>query len=104
MKLILDESKEKIDELETLALETGSAAANIEEQYVDMMDALATENPTVGDEEESKTEKTVDGSHDEEDLDDRISVDIDSATELWSVKSMKIPNHLKLVEKMRRFS
>ncbi|MEC8217425.1 MAG: SAP domain-containing protein [Candidatus Thermoplasmatota archaeon] len=78
----LDESKEKIDELETLALETGSAAANIEEQYVDMMDALATENPTEGEEEESKPEKTVDGSHEEEDLDDRISVDIDSASEL----------------------
>ena len=78
----LDESKEKIDELETLALETGSAAANIEEQYVDMMDALATENPTEGKEEESKPEKTVDGSHEEEDLDDRISVDIDSASEL----------------------
>ena len=77
----LDDSKEKIDELETLALETGSAAANIEEQYVDMMDALATENPTEGDEEESKPEKTVDDSH-EEDLDDRISVDLDSATEL----------------------
>ena len=78
----LDVSKEQIDELETLALETGSAAANIEEQYVDMMDALATENPTEGDEEESKPEKTVDGSHEEEDLDDRISVDIDSASEL----------------------
>jgi len=78
----LDESKEKIDELETLALETGSAAANIEEQYVDMMDALATENPTEREEEESKPEKTVDGSHEEEDLDDRISVDIDSASEL----------------------
>ena len=78
----LDNSKEQIDELETLALETGSAAANIEEQYVDMMDALATENPTEGDEEESKPEKTVDGSHEEEDLDDRISVDIDSASEL----------------------
>jgi|GEM_PF-2010355 len=78
----LDKSKEKIDELETLALETGSAAANIEEQYVDMMDALATENPTEGEEEESKPEKTVDGSHEEEDLDDRISVDIDSASEL----------------------
>ena len=77
----LDDSKEKIDELETLALETGSAAANIEEQYVDMMDALATENPTEGDEVESKPEKTVDDSH-EEDLDDRISVDLDSATEL----------------------
>ena len=78
----VDDSKEKIDELETLALETGSAAANIEEQYVDMMDALATENPTEGDEEESKPEKTVDDSHEEEDLDDRISVDLDSATEL----------------------
>ena len=78
----LDDSKEKIDELETLALETGSAAANIEEQYVDMMDALATENPTEGDEEESKPEKIVDDSHEEEDLDDRISVDLDSATEL----------------------
>ena len=71
----LDESKEKIDELETLALETGSAAANIEEQYVDMMDALATENPTEAEEEESKPGKTLDDSH-EEDLDDRISVDI----------------------------
>ena len=77
----LDESKEKIDELETLALETGSAAANIEEQYVDMMDALATENPTEGEEEESKPRKTLDDSQ-EEDLDDRISVDIDSASEL----------------------
>ena len=78
----LDDSKEKIDELETLALETGSAAANIEEEYVDMMDALATENPTEGKEEESNPEKTVDDSYEEEDLDDRISVDIDSATEL----------------------
>ena len=77
----LDESKEKIDELETLALETGSAAANIEEQYVDMMDALATENPTEAEEEESKPRKTLDDSHEEE-LDDRISVDIDSASEL----------------------
>ena len=77
----LDVSKEKIDELEMLALETGSAAANIEEQYVDMMDALATENPTEGEEEESKPRKTLDDSQ-EEDLDDRISVDIDSASEL----------------------
>ena len=78
----LDESKEKIDELETLAIETGSAAANIEEEYVDMMDALATENPTEVDEEENKPEKTEDDSHEEEDLDERISVDIDSVTEL----------------------
>ena len=78
----LDDSKEKIDELETLAIETGSAAANIEEEYVDMMDALATENPTEGKEEESKPEKTEDDSHEEEDLDERISVDFDSVTEL----------------------
>ena len=77
----LDVSKEKIDELEMLALETGSAAANIEEQYVDMMDALATENPTEGEDEESKPRKTLDDSQ-QEDLDDRISVDIDSASEL----------------------
>ena len=79
----LDESKEKIDELETLAIETGSAAANIEEEYVDMMDALATENPTEVDEEENKPEKTEAYSNEEEDLDERISVDIDSATELF---------------------
>ena len=78
----LDDSKEKIDELETLALETGSAAANIEEEYVDMMDALATENPTKDKEEESKPEKTVDDSREEEDLDEKISIDIDSVTEL----------------------
>ena len=78
----LDDSKEKIDELETLALETGSAAANIEEQYVDMMDALATDDIGKGKEEESKPKETVDNSHEEEDLDERISVDIDSATEL----------------------
>ena len=58
------------------------APVNIEEEYVDMMDALATENPTEGKEEESKPEKTEDDSHDEEDLDERISVDLDSATEL----------------------
>ena len=78
----LDDSKEKIDELETLAMETGTAAANIEEEYVDMMDALATDNPSKEKEEESKPEKTVDDSREEEDLDEKISVDIDSATEL----------------------
>ena len=77
----LDESKDKIDELETLALETGSAAANIEEEYVDMMDALATDGSTkveVGDD----NPKSIDDSREEEDLDERISVDIDSAPEL----------------------
>ena len=77
----LDVSKEKIDELETLAMETGSAAANIEEEYVDLMDALATDNPNKEEEDESKPE-TVDDSREEEDLDEKISVDIDSVTEL----------------------
>ncbi|OIR23299.1 MAG: hypothetical protein BEU00_03275 [Marine Group III euryarchaeote CG-Epi3] len=63
-------------------METGSAAANIEEEYVDMMDALATENPSKDKEEESKPEKTVDDSREEEDLDEKISIDIDSVTEL----------------------
>ena len=63
-------------------METGSAAANIEEEYVDMMDALATENPSKDKEEESKPEKTVDDSREEEDLDEKISVDIDSVPEL----------------------
>ena len=79
----LDDSKEKIDELETLAMETGTAAANIEEEYVDMMDALATDNPSKEKEDEIKPEKTVDDSREEEDLDEKISVDIDSATELF---------------------
>ncbi len=77
----LDVSKEKIDELETLAIETGTAAANIEEEYVDMMDALATDDSTkveVGDD----NPKSIDDSREEEDLDERISVDIDSAPEL----------------------
>ena len=77
----LDESKEKIDELETLAIETGTAAANIEEEYVDMMDALATDDGTkveVGD----NNPKSIDNSREEEDLDERISVDIDSVPEL----------------------
>ena len=78
----LDDSKEKIDELEILALETGSAAANIEEEYVDMMDALATDNPSKVKEDEDKPEKTVDDSREEEDLDEKISVDIDSVPEL----------------------
>ena len=78
----LDDSKEKIDELETLALETGSAAANIEEEYVDMMDALATDNPSKVKEDEAKPEKNVNDSPEEEDLDEKISVDIDSVPEL----------------------
>ena len=78
----LDESKEKIDELETLAIETGSAAANIEEEYVDMMDALATDNPSKVKGDEAKPEKNVNDSREEEDLDEKISVDIDSVPEL----------------------
>ena len=85
----LDDSKEKIDELETLAMETGTAAANIEEEYVDMMDALATDNPSKEKEEESKPEKTVDDSREEEDLDEKISVDIDSVPELLEGETEK---------------
>ena len=78
----LDNSRERIDELETLAIETGTAAANIEEEYVDMMDALATDNSSKDKEEESKHGKTIDNSREEEDLDEKISVDIDSVPEL----------------------
>tara|TARA_Y100001936_G_C16075825_1_gene673960 strand:+ start:237 stop:1571 length:1335 start_codon:yes stop_codon:yes gene_type:complete len=77
----LDVSKEKIDELETLAIETGTAAANIEEEYVDMMDALATDDGTEVKVGNGKLE-SIDDSREEEDLDERISVDIDSAPEL----------------------
>ena len=85
----LDDSKEKIDELETLALETGSAAANIEEEYVDMMDALATDNPSKVKEDEAKPEKNVNDSSEEEDLDEKISVDIDSVPELLEGETEK---------------
>ena len=85
----LDDSKEKIDELETLALETGSAAANIEEEYVDMMDALATDNPSKVKEDEAKPEKNVNDSPEEEDLDEKISVDIDSVPELLEGETEK---------------
>ena len=78
----LDNSRERIDELESLAIETGTAAANIEEEYVDMMDALATGNSSKDKEEESKRGKTIDNSREEEDLDEKISVDIDSVPEL----------------------
>ena len=77
----LDVSKEKIDELETLAIETGTAAANIEEEYVDMMDALATDGSTKVEVGNGKLE-SIDDSREEEDLDERISVDMDSAPEL----------------------
>ena len=77
----LDVSKEKIDELETLAIETGTAAANIEEEYVDMMDALATDGSTEVEVGNGKLE-SIDDSREEEDLDERISVDMDSAPEL----------------------
>lgn len=85
----LDDSKEKIEELETLALETGSAAANIEEEYVDMMDAFATDNPSKVKEDEGKPEKTVDDIPEEEDLDEKISVDIDSVPELLEGETEK---------------
>ena len=54
-----------------------------------MMDALATENPSKDKEEESKPEKTVDDSREEEDLDEKISVDIDSVPELLEGENEK---------------
>jgi len=81
----LKEIRKKIDELETLAIETGTAAANIEEEYVDMMDALATDESTKVDVGNIKLE-SIDGSREEEDLDERISIDIDSAPELLEGK------------------
>ena len=67
-----------------------------------MMDALATENQQKQ-RRKRKPGKTLDDSH-EEDLDDRISVDIDSASELLEREIDENTNHLKLVQKMDRFS
>ena len=77
----LDDSKEKIDELETLAMETGTAAANIEEEYVDMMDALATDSSDKGSvkgvirSQEKDVESNPDSDNEEEDLYEKLSVD-----------------------------
>ena len=76
-------NQEKIDELETLAMETGSAAANIEEEYVDLMDALATDSSDKGSEkgeissQEKDVESNQDSDHEEEDLYEKLSVDIE---------------------------
>ena len=74
-------SKERIQELETLAMETGSAAANIEEEYVDLMDALATDTSDKDNEkgeissQEKDVESNLDSDHEEEDLYEKLSVD-----------------------------
>ena len=74
-------NQEKIDELETLAMETGSAAANIEEEYVDLMDALATDSSDKSSEkgeissQEKDVESNPDSDHEEEDLYEKLSVD-----------------------------
>jgi len=74
-------NQEKIDELETLAMETGSAAANIEEEYVDLMDALATDTSDKDNEkgEISSQEKVVksnlDSDREDEDLYEQLSAD-----------------------------
>jgi|TARA_B100001094_G_scaffold263653_1_gene265321 hypothetical protein len=81
----LDDSKEKIDELETLAMETGSAAANIEEEYVDLMDALATDD--IGNaREENKVssqgkdiEIDLDNGREDEDLYEKLSAGTEPA-------------------------
>ena len=74
-------NQEKIDELETLAMETGSAAANIEEEYVDLMDALATDTSDKDNEkgeissQEKDVESTLDSDREDEDLYEQLSAD-----------------------------
>ena len=109
----LDESKEKIDELETLALETGSAAANIEEQYVDMMDALATESSSGKSveeqpkeevqepaKEEAKEEEIEEESDDEHDYVSMTKAELVELAEKRNLKSSG--NKKKLIERLSK--
>ena len=109
----LDESKEKIEELETLALETGSAAANIEEQYVDMMDALATESSSdksVEEElkgevqepvkEEAKEEEIEEESDEEHDYVSMTKAELVELAEKRNLKSSG--NKKKLIERLSK--
>jgi len=74
-------NQEKIDELETLAMETGSAAANIEEEYVDLMDALATDTSDKDNEkgeissQEKDVESNLNSDREDEDLYEQLSAD-----------------------------
>jgi len=109
----LDESKEKIDELETLALETGSAAANIEEQYVDMMDALATESPSGKSVEEQPKEEVQEPAKEEakeeeieedsEEEHDYVSMTKAELVELAEKRNLKSSgNKKKLIERLSK--
>lgn len=109
----LDDSKEKIDELETLALETGSAAANIEEQYVDMMDALATESSSGKSveeqpkeevqelvKEEAKEEEIEEESDEEHDYVSMTKAELVELAEKRNLKSSG--NKKKLIERLSK--
>ena len=109
----LDESKEKIDELETLALETGSAAANIEEQYVDMMDALATESSSdkpVEEEPKEEVQESVKEEAKEEEIEeesdeehDYVSMTKAELVELAKKRKLKFSgNKKKLIERLSK--
>ena len=109
----LDESKEKIDELETLALETGSAAANIEEQYVDMMDALATESSSGKSVEEQPKEEVQEPAKEEakeeeieedsEEEHDYVSMTKAELVELAEKRNLKSSgNKKKLIERLSK--
>ena len=109
----LDESKEKIDELETLALETGSAAANIEEQYVDMMDALATESSSdksVEEEPKEEVQELVKEEAKEEEIEeesdeehDYVSMTKAELVELAEKRNLKSSgNKKKLIERLSK--
>jgi len=109
----LDESKEKIDELETLALETGSAAANIEEQYVDMMDALATESSSGKSVEEQPKEEVQEPAKEEakeEEIEedsveehDYVSMTKAELVELAEKRNLKSSgNKKKLIERLSK--
>lgn len=109
----LDESKEKIDELETLALETGSAAANIEEQYVDMMDALATESfsdKPVEEEPKEEAQESVKEEAKEEEIEeesdeehDYVSMTKAELVELAKKRNLKFSgNKKKLIERLSK--
>lgn len=109
----LDESKEKIEELETLALETGSAAANIEEQYVDMMDALATESSSdksVEEEPKGEVQEPVKEEAKEEEIEeesdeehDYVSMTKAELVELAEKRNLKSSgNKKKLIERLSK--
>ncbi|MAO99924.1 MAG: hypothetical protein CL982_03730, partial [Euryarchaeota archaeon] len=100
-------------ELETLALETGSAAANIEEQYVDMMDALATESSSdksVEEEPKEEVQESVKEEAKEEEIEeesdeehDYVSMTKAELVELAKKRKLKFSgNKKKLIERLSK--